>query len=231
MRLALTLLAVLNAVTVASLIVYFIVVFLNATFTFDPDFTVSSVPFYDSVTGGDFRDTFANRYFFESWVFASDLLRIIVPLGYAHVTGLIIIDKDGEWTIISTIILVLIAILEVLKAFWRGYQWGFCADFQFCRNFDPSKCAQKFDCSANFLWLWAFWYNIAFLVLLVMYSFLSGLYEPALEKFYKNLEKKGIPPERLKKPEEGGEKTQANVLYNELVKSVRKKFPIAKKRL
>ncbi len=217
MRLVVRLLTALNVVTTVSLIVYYTVVFLNATFTFDPDFTVSSVPFYDSVTGGEFRDTFANRLFFESWVFASDLLRIIVPITYAHIIGLIIIDKDGQWTIISSLILILIIVLEFLKAVWRGYQWVFCTDFQFCRNFDPSKCSQKFDCPANFLWLWAFWYNIAFLVLLFIYILLSEQYEPAVIKFYKNLEKTGISPKRVKKTEE---ETKTNRFYNELVRQV-----------
>jgi len=228
MRLEMWLLAALNTFTLASLIVYFTVVFLNVTFTFDPDFTVSSVPFYDSTTGGDFRDTFANRFFFESWVFASDLLRPIVLVAYAHVLHLILIDKDGQWSIISSLIWVVILILEVLKAIWRGYQWGFCADFQFCRNFDPSKCSQKFDCPANFVWLWAFWYNIFFVVILIVYLFLSTLYEPAVEKYYKNLEKFGIPPEKVKKTEEDRKTTD---LYNQIVRKVNANLSLAKKAL
>jgi len=225
MRTALWLLIALNTVTFASLIVYYVVVFLNATFTFDPDFTVASVPFYDSVTG-TFRDTFANRFFFESWVFASDLLRPIVPLSFAHAIPSIIIDNNGQWSIIPNLIWVVIVVLEVLKAIWRGYQWGFCADFQFCRNFDPAKCAQKFDCPANFLWLTTFWYNIFFLVLLILYLFVSAQLEPGVLKFYKYLETHSVPLDDLKPSEE---QTRAIRFYNEIVRQVRTRFPIRKK--
>ncbi len=221
MRSAAWLTAFVNAIVFASLIIYFTVVFLNATFTHE-FLTVSDVPYYDDVTGG-WRNAFANRYHFEFWIFASDLLRFIIPLAYATVIPQLIVDPDGLWTILPNLFYVILFIIEVLKAIWRGWQWGFCADFQFCRNFDESKCMQKFDCPANFLWLWVFWYNIAFIVILIIYLFLITLYERGAKEYYTYREMYGISEDQLIQKDKGVSTAMPAAMFRQYLKTYDKK--------
>lgn len=176
-----------NIIVITGLIIYFTVVALNLTFTFT-HLTVGDVPWYAT---GIFGELWAGRYHVEYWVYASDFLRFIPPILLATVIGLAIIEISYVWAEINVWVVVLSIVLEVLKLIWRLIQYGFCADFQFCRPFDPLVTTSGFG-NTNFIWQWTVWGNFAWIAVLAVYLIIATQVEAGLSKYYSDLERQGI---------------------------------------
>jgi len=178
-----------NVVVIAGLLIYFTVVALNLTFTFN-FLTVDDVPFYDNPTDNILGESLSNRYHIEYWVYASDFLRFIPPILLPTVIGLSLLESGKVWAMSNVWIIVLLGILEILKLIWRVIQFGFCDDFQFCRPFDPAVMTSAFG-PTNFIWEWTVYFNAAWIVVLVVYLILAVQVESGARKFYKDLQKEG----------------------------------------
>ncbi len=183
-----------NVIMIAGLFIYFSVVTLPVTFTFN-FLTVDDVPFYDNPTNNILGESLSDRYHIEYWVFASDFLRIIPPLLLPTVIVLTIVEGPDNytWAMTNVWIVALFIVLEVLKLFWRLTQWGFCDDFQFCRPFDPSVMTSAFG-PTNFIWEWTVYFNAAWIAALVVYLIIATQVESGARTFWRSLVKElGIP--------------------------------------
>lgn len=193
-----------DIMVVLFMIIYLIVVYLPVVFTFTY-LPVENVPYYDPSLYGSLGGLFSERYYWEFWVFVSDLFRFILPFGLEYCKAVAVVFEIPENIDVMTFVFVILTIWETIKLIWRGYEYGFCTDFQFCRNFNPSLCHQKFDCPANDVWLWVFWTNFVFFFLCIAYMFLLRTAGTEGTKFRDNF-KKGIIPKELfylsKKPKD-----------------------------
>lgn len=222
----------LNIVVLISLFAYFSAVYLNLVFTFD-FLSTSDVSYYDPTLVGLLGSSYSDRYNWEWWVFLSDITRFLVPIMFQFmiITSIMYNDKSVRDIIAVTTILILIG--EFLKLIWRAYVWWFCVDFQFCRNFNPNHCKQKWDCVPNFIWMWAFWYGFAFFVILIIYTIIFATFDAYAGDFQKELEEKGFDSRFLDGPSKEEETVlkaripgyrQIRRLYRKLTKSQKLEF-------
>lgn len=183
-----------NVVVIMTLIAYFISVYLPLVFTF-ANLTIADIPYYSTNPVGLLGNVYSDRYNYEWWVFTSDLFRLLVPLIFVQSILGALISQTKDTSVLLLVAVVLIFVFELLKLLYRGYVLGFCEDFQFCRSFNPANCMPGMDCPSNFIWQWTFYYNIVFVVIMVIYVILLSYITPESEIWLENLKRFGIPIE------------------------------------
>ncbi len=159
--------SVLNLIWVLALFFYFPGVYLNLTFTHT---NLTEVPYYsDSISLAT-----TNRYHWEWWVYASDVLRILPPIIFLFFYCNLILHKNAGvlWYTVSMVILLLIDTAKMLKLFWH---WGFCASYQFCRAYSARNDGTGEDPAVpNYNFHMIMWFNVGFFILTLIYTFLGG---------------------------------------------------------
>ena len=149
---------------VLSLLVYFPFVHLNLVFTHD-NLAVSDVSYYNP----NKAESTTERFHFEWYLFASDALRIALPVLPLFTMANLLIDGPSSMIWYTIIIFILLAV-EAVKLFKYSYNLVFCEDFQFCRNFDPSGDSNK----PNIVFIVMYAYTFAFTLFCALYAFLGS---------------------------------------------------------
>lgn len=175
---------------------------LNLTFTFTY-LTTSQVPFYDSSLLFGLGSYWFDRFGFEWYIVISDFFYILVPMFQIFVLISSNVQRESDWGFFNNVFLALVAFIKLFTAVWRAWQLWFCYDFNICRCFSPGCCNSLTDCGSNFPFQYLLGYNLAFLLILVIYGFVSfsGQYksnikeqDEVMQKFLRLYKRgKGIP--------------------------------------
>lgn len=182
---------ILTVFTTFALMTYYSFIHLNLVFTHD-NLETSAIPYYDS-SGGTGHPSLlqVQRYRFEWWVFASDVLRIIPPVLFMLM--LLYNVMNGPTTHLPyTLIVFVLAGLEFLKLAYRSWQYARCGFYQLCRNFDPTGTASQ----ANVIWVVLFYFNLGFFIIFVVYGMLGPSLTQAGNYYYET--EMNTKPERPK---------------------------------
>lgn len=168
-----------NGILFLLFIAYFPVVWLNFVFTFD-QLPIANVPFYYTCTVNEvvcfFVDIFFSpkRYYFAWWVFAFDIFLIgLIVLPFYNLLLAVLNNKKRMNLFFScTLPIGLISLFQILKFVYIVIGWVFCEANNLCRNYD---CGQPdVNCNAaNWLYIYAFSFSLAFLIYSVVYTFTS----------------------------------------------------------
>lgn len=156
-----------NAIVVISLLIYFPTVFLNLVFTFD-DLPVANIPYYsESITTAK-----SDRYQYEWFFYALDVLRIIPPIFLNfQISSNIVHGKSSM--LAYYVVMGVCLIVEFANFLKRSIDWGLCSSTQLCRGYETSPA------TANYVFLVAFWYNAAWvlfdMIYLVCGTWLDGI--------------------------------------------------------
>lgn len=214
-----------NLVVLVSTIPYSAATWLNAIFTFKY-LPVAAIPFYDPTLPGTLGSTYSDRYNFEWWDLWSDITYPMLPLLYQFILIYQVLYGGKEFLMLGAIASVFIGVLTLLKLIWRSYAWWFCVDIQFCRNYVPGNCVQKFNCPASVLWQWAVIYTLVFFVIIILYVVFYPMYYSQTDDFHRSLEENGFeyeePEEKPKKKEPDGNVRWALGIVKTMIK---KRFP------
>jgi hypothetical protein len=187
-----------DVLVMAFLASYFIIVFQNLVFTFG-ELPVSDIPYYDPNNVGTLGTSYSDRYNYEWVVFVSDVIRVTIPASFEFLKGATLFTMTSIETYVVSAYYVFVLIIEILKMIWRLWVWWFCVDFQFCRNYDPNNCFQKFDCPANYVWLVVVWYNIIFVVFMIFYMIAASQVLPEVRDYVGKLQTEGLPSSMYRK--------------------------------
>jgi hypothetical protein len=166
--------AVLNAITLFSLLFYFPLVWLNLVFTFN-ELSVSDIPYYNTDLDCFVLTCFffsQSRYHWLWWEIATDGLRVFIPILPLYNILLILLFK---WKLVFwsyTFPMCLLATIEIFKCIKITFGFAICNEIQSCRNFgsaNPDEASYK----ANYVYLtyWAF--SVVFVLLCIIYGSLG----------------------------------------------------------
>ena len=148
---------------------YYAYVLSNTVFT-TSHLTTSDVPYYSTdpflTLGSDWFD----RYHFDWYVVISDAFYVVTPIFEVHFLTIIYLFGGYDFRYFNIAFLGITFITKTVTLFIRAYQYVFCSDFQLCRNWDPTACSSgAFNCPANPVWQYMFWYNFVFVIFMIIY--------------------------------------------------------------
>lgn len=180
-----------NFIVFATLIVYFSTTWLNLIFTFTwlrPD----DVPFYNSTLVGTLGSTYSDRYNWEWWIFLTDITYYIPPALFSMIFLDKIMNPGNGFLGAAGFLTAFITVMTWIKNGYRAYVWWYCVDFQFCRNFVPGECNQKWDCDPNYVWQIIVFYNVFQSFVCVFYVFLIGAIYLTADARHRDMEVRGL---------------------------------------
>ncbi len=163
----------LRSVTIVGIIVLlfmfanYAVVFLNFTFTFDPQFpqTNETVPFYTVPESGALR-RHSTRYELWWWLLTMTLLRVVSVFGtLAALAGAATTGENGGIVFMKVWILIYGGYELVIGAFFVVVSLfpGQCAMVPFCRSWDATALDSSDVAGvANWVFLFLTWFTVAF---------------------------------------------------------------------
>lgn len=167
--------AVINLFQILAIFFYFPLVTENLIFTFS-DLQPSDIPFYN----GNDESTDTDRYRFDWWVFAFDILRFVPPLlAFMEIITEDIFKYHNPLPYI--IIDALIAVIETLKLFYFLIRWIGCSNYQLCRGFNSSSSSPS---SANYVFLSVVFFCMFFWITSIIYAVLSSEIAKGAKKKY-----------------------------------------------
>ena len=168
----------LRSMTITGIIVLLVmfanyaVVFLNFTFTFDPQFPQETVPFYTEAESGALR-RHSTRYELWWWLLTMTLLRLVSVFGtLAALAGAATTGENGGivfmkiWILIyGTYELVTFGFYFIVSVFV-----GQCAMVPFCRSWDATPLdGSEVAGVANWVFLFLTWFTLAFSILHIVF--------------------------------------------------------------
>ncbi len=193
----------LSSILVLVMIFYFPLVFQNFTFTFN-DLPDGNIPFYINNKLLDITEEDSGRLELYWWIYATDILLILVPVAVLGIISLSIYRNESEkesefFTKITQIFLLILLIWQIVKFVWAAILAlpSLCDDHQFCRPFCSRRGLNmegKFEeqgCNAgnlNRIYSSLVWFNLIF-CLLLLFQFLvtSSMKKAFFKKFFKDL--------------------------------------------
>lgn len=141
-----------------------IIVNQNLVFT-HPNLNASSIPYYN---GNATMASQMDRYQVEWWMFASDAFRVITPVFALIYFMVLITSKNLVGTFFYHFMMTLILCGELGKLIYRSWQYAQCGSYQMCRGYSPDN-----PTSPNYVWLVAFFTNVAFVVITALFNLLA----------------------------------------------------------
>ena len=141
-----------------SMIVYIPLVYLNLTFTFD-DLTAATIPFY---TGS------VNRYAFDWWIIATDVLRLVIPFYLIFITAVPIDSilrgiSPNFYQNIFRVFVIIVSLVEVFKILSFLLSIAYKGSCFICT--ETYNCTSPGCTGGNFVFYIMLGYSIGFLVL------------------------------------------------------------------
>jgi len=167
--------AVLNTITLLSLLFYFPIVWLNMVFTFS-ELSTSNIPYYNTDL-----ECFAFACFFFSqtryhwlwWELATDVFRIFLPVLPLYNMLLIQYFKWKEIFWSYTIPICLLAVVEIFKSIKIAVGLSICNEVQSCRNFKSADPTVK-SYQPNYVYISTLAFSLGFFLLCVIYGCVGG---------------------------------------------------------
>lgn len=155
----------------------------NLTFTFTY-LTTSQVPFYDSGLIWGLGSFWFDRFGFEWYIVISDFFYLVIPMFQIFILLNSNVQRLSDWRMFNLVVLGLTTLIKLFTAIWRAYQLWFCFDFNICRCYSPGCCTSRTDCHSNFDFQYLLGYNLAYLIILVIYGVIAfaRLYQYNIEE-------------------------------------------------
>lgn len=169
---------IVNFFVVLSFLVYYPVVYMNTVFT-NNYLSYTDIPYYVNQDKINVFDVYW-------WLFATDLLRIIAPIIMLFSISMLLSFGSG-WAIWSEVVLAGLFLVDLVKLIWRASDWAHCSTIDYCRNFDSTVITSSDNINPNYIFLFIWFYNLAFLAILVLYGYLTTKMEDERSIHYKYL--------------------------------------------
>lgn len=124
----------------------------------------------------------SNIYGYYWWLYASDLLRFLIPFTTLMTIPLLLLFGSG-WTLPNQIVVFSFGIFELAKLANKSYNWAFCSKDNFCRGF--SSTLLNGNGNPNSLFKLSFFSNAVWIVIIIGFAYLTFKMEKEAE-IYRN---------------------------------------------
>jgi hypothetical protein len=155
--------------------------------------TTADVPYY--VTNPDWgwfnflADPFFTDQFGMEWIwFLTDTWRFIFPVMWVFLMASALLITVDSLALVTGVTYGVLVFIEMIKTIVRIWQFGFCVNFQICRNWNPANCTQD-SCPPNYAFQWIFWYQIGFLFIALLYTVLVLFVTKSSKVWHDKMEK------------------------------------------
>ena len=181
-----------NFIILISLFLYFAIAPGFTVFT-NEYLTTADVPYY--ITNPDWgwfnflADPFFTDQFGMEWIwFLTDTWRFIFPLMWPFLMAAALLITVDSLAMVTGVAYGVLTFIEIIKTLVRAWQFGFCVNFQICRNWNPANCTLD-SCPANYAFQWIFWYQIGFLFVALIYMTLILFVTKSSKVWHEKMEK------------------------------------------
>lgn len=182
-----------NLVVGISLFLYFSIAPSFTVFT-NKYLTTADVPYYVTDPDWGFFNWLADPFFTDQfgmeWIwFLTDTWRFVFPLMWMFLMAAAFLITVDSIVMITGVSYGVLFFIEAIKTIVRIWQFGFCVNFQICRNWNPSECTQD-SCPPNYAFQWIFWYQLVFLFIALLYLIIVIFVSKASKQWHEKMEKK-----------------------------------------